>query len=252
VIKQALRSRTDLDAGWLSRAGKPTGFHYLSHTSLDAQNGIITDVYVTAANLNDFQPYIARIQEQKERFSLAIKEVEADRGYDYPEVHYGLSQLGITGYIPPADKPSCSTVMKVRELQYDQEADVYQCPAGNILKYTHMRNAGNRVHKVYASRARDCGRCLRRQECFGRTARNRIISRPLYQDLVEQNEKRAATKEYARVQKLRRTWCEGTFGLMKREHNLGKTYKRGRENVLEHCLFSALAINLKRMVKLLA
>lgn len=248
VIKQALRSRTDPDAGWLSRDGKPTGFHYLSHTSLDAQNGIVTDVYVTA----DFQPYIARIQEQKERFSLAIKEVGADRGYDYPEVHYGLSQLGITGYIPSADKPSCSTVMKVQEFQYDREADVYRCPAGNILKYTHIRSARNRVHKVYAARAKDCGRCPRRQECFGRTARNRIISRPLYQDLVEQNIKRAGTKEYTRVQKLRRTWCEGTFGLMKREHNLGKTYKRGRENVLEHCLLSALAINLKRMVKLLA
>lgn len=252
VIKRIVRSRTDPDAGLLSRPGKPTGFHYLNHTSLDAKNGIITDVHVTAANLNDFQPYIERIQVQRDKFSLAIQKVGADKGYDYAEVHYGLAKMGIIGYIPPANKPTCSDVMKVQEFSYNSEADVYQCPAGKMLKYTHLRSKGPRVHKVYAASSRDCGKCTRSKECFGKTARNRIIARPLYQELVEQNAERASTQEYVHIQKLRRIWCEGTFGLMKREHNLGMTYKRGRENVLEHCLFSALAMNLKRMVKLLA
>ncbi|RNB70993.1 hypothetical protein EDM55_09420 [Brevibacillus centrosporus] len=32
---------------------------------------------------------------------------------------------------------------------------------------------------------------------------------------------------------------------MKRAHNLAKTYKRGIRNTLEHCLSSALALNIK-------
>ncbi|PEJ57650.1 hypothetical protein CN692_12235 [Bacillus sp. AFS002410] len=36
---------------------------------------------------------------------------------------------------------------------------------------------------------------------------------------------------------------------MKTKHNLYKTYKRGIQKILEQCLFSAMGINLKRMVK---
>ncbi len=36
---------------------------------------------------------------------------------------------------------------------------------------------------------------------------------------------------------------------MKTKHNLFKNYKRGIQKILEECLFSALALNLKRMIK---
>lgn len=252
VMKKVVQSKTDPDAGLLKRPGKPSGFHYLSHTSLDAKNGIITDVHVTAANLNDFQPYIERIQIQKDKFSLLIQKTGADKGYDYPEVYYGLARMGITGYIPSATKNKSGKGIKPDKFHYDGETDTYQCPEGKSLKYTHINHRGNRLHKIYAASAKDCKNCIRRNECFGPASSKRTIIRTVYQELVEKNSSLASTQEYIRVQKLRRTWCEGTFGLMKREHNLGMTYKRGRLNVLEHCLFSALAINLKRMVKLLA
>ncbi|WP_373458904.1 hypothetical protein [Peribacillus sp. V2I11] len=38
---------------------------------------------------------------------------------------------------------------------------------------------------------------------------------------------------------------------MKIKHNLYKTYKRGIQKIHEQCLFSALALNLKRMVKVM-
>lgn len=252
VTKHVIKSTTDPDSGWLSRPGKPKGFHYLSHTSLDVKHGIITDVHVTAANINDFQPYVDRIRRQEERLGLKISKVGADRGYDYPEVHYGLAKRNITGYITPAEKPRSSNVIRPREFLYDEALDVYRCPVGKLLTFGHVRKAGSRLHRVYTASAKDCGGCPLRKTCFGSSARRRIISRPIFQDLVGGNTSRAGTCEYVRIQRLRRIWCEGTFALMKRQHNLGMTYKRGRENVLEHCLFSALAINLRRMVNLLA
>lgn len=252
VIKQVIKSTTDPDAGWLSRPGKPKGFHYLNHTSLDVEHGIITDIHVTAANINDFQPYVDRIKRQEEKLGLKINKVGADKGYDYPEVHYGLAKRDVIGYIAPAEKPRSSDVIRPCEFIYDEVHDLYRCPGGKLLKYKHVRKAGSRVHKVYAASAKDCGKCSLKETCFGSTARRRIISRPLFRDLVGLNASRVGTPEYIRIQRLRRIWCEGTFGLMKRQHNLGMTYKRGRENVLEHCLFSALAINLRRMVNLLA
>ncbi len=51
--------------------------------------------------------------------------------------------------------------------------------------------------------------------------------------------------------RLRKIWCEGNFSHQKANHNLRKTFKRGNEKVTEHCLLSACALNLKRLVKYL-
>jgi len=49
-------SVTDPGAGMLNRPGKPEGMHYLDHQSIDAKNGIIVDVAVTAGNVTDAAP----------------------------------------------------------------------------------------------------------------------------------------------------------------------------------------------------
>ena len=51
--------------------------------------------------------------------------------------------------------------------------------------------------------------------------------------------------------KKRQVWSEGNFSHQKANHNLRKTFKRGIEKVTEHCLLSAYALNLKRLVKYL-
>ena len=53
------------------------------------------------------------------------------------------------------------------------------------------------------------------------------------------------------MKRLRGIWAEGTFAALKREHNLAKAAKRGLQRVKEECLLSALALNLKRIVKAL-
>ncbi|MBP2627485.1 MAG: hypothetical protein H6Q68_2196 [Firmicutes bacterium] len=45
MIQKIVCSATDLDAGLLNRPGKPSGFHYLAHISVDIKYGIITDTY---------------------------------------------------------------------------------------------------------------------------------------------------------------------------------------------------------------
>ena len=47
----------------------------------------------------------------------------------------------------------------------------------------------------------------------------------------------------------RQIWCEGTFSIQKRFHNLTCVLRRGLEAAEDHCLLSATALNLKRMIK---
>jgi transposase len=69
--KIQIKSITDPETGYLGRPGKPKDFHYLNHQSQDSKYGIITDVYVTPGNVNDFISYIDRLKIQQEKFSCS-------------------------------------------------------------------------------------------------------------------------------------------------------------------------------------
>jgi hypothetical protein len=71
----------------------------------------------------------------------------------------------------------------------------------------------------------------------------------IFEAAVRQNHEEDGTPEHSRVLALRQIWCEGTFAAQKARHNLQRLYRRGLEAAEEHCLLSAMAINLKRMVR---
>jgi IS5 family transposase len=243
--------KTDPDSGVLKRPGKPFGPHYLAHTSIDTENGIIIDIHPSAGNINDCEPFIERLSVIQEKFNLDIKSAGADGGYDTTQIHHGLQTLKITGYICPTLTKSGYNSTSYREFTYDDENDAYICQNQKILYFTHQKHSGEQYYKVYSAKAKDCKVCPFREDCFGKTASKRTIERPIAHELLEANRIRSKTNEYKLVQKLRRVWCEGSFGTMKTKHKLHKTYKRGIEKILEQCLFSALALNLKRIVKVI-
>jgi len=82
--KETKVSRTDPDAGYLTREGKPQGFFYLDHRTVDGKHAIITDTHVTPANVHDSQPYLARLDRQRARFKLKFIAAGLDAGYFTP------------------------------------------------------------------------------------------------------------------------------------------------------------------------
>jgi hypothetical protein len=210
------------------------------------------DVHPSAGNINDCEPFVERLNVIQEKFDLDIKNVGADRGYDTTPIHHGLNTLEITGYISPIKYDNGFNATSYREFTYNTETDTYMCPNQKILTFTHLTKKENgNYHKTYSAKTKDCKVCPLREECFGKTGKKRTISRPIAHKLMEDNIQRTKTNEYKLFQKLRRVWCEGSFGTLKTKHNLYKTYKRGIEKILEQCLFAALALNLKRMIKVI-
>ena len=63
------------------------------------------------------------------------------------------------------------------------------------------------------------------------------------------NKQKYETAEYLCMMRLRKIWSEGTFAVLKREHNLNTIKKRGIHKTSEECLLSAASLNLKRMIK---
>jgi IS5 family transposase len=79
--KEIKVSRTDAESGYMVRDGKPKGFFYLDHRTVDGKHAIITDTHVTPANVHDSVPYLNRLDRQRERFGFQVEAVGLDAGY---------------------------------------------------------------------------------------------------------------------------------------------------------------------------
>ncbi len=100
-MKETKVSRTDPDSGYMVRDGKPKGFFYLDHRTVDGRHAIITDTHVTPANVHDSIVYLERLDRQRQRFDLHVGAVWARRGLCHGRHCQGLEDreiLGVTGY----------------------------------------------------------------------------------------------------------------------------------------------------------
>lgn len=242
-------SRTDPEAGHMKRLGKPQGQYYLSHQTVDCDHGVILGVTVTPGDVHDSVPYLDHL-EQIHRNVLPIRTATADAAYDFPLAHRELEKLGIIFCVRPQPFADRTEVEFKRDaFVYDEARDLYRCPNGKELRVKGLyRSASGLYWEYWADRA-DCRSCPLRTKCLSekdkRGARKLLDTyfRPtVRRDLARQNE-----PDY--LDALR--WCEGSFAAQKWGNNLTRVLQRGLEAAEDHCLLSATALNLKRMIKLM-
>ncbi len=103
--------------------------------------------------------------------------------------------------------------------------------------------------RCYQVQGDTCRHCKQNSTCFKQTGiRRRILGSSCYPAFYRGHE-RIGSDTYWHMMRLRKIWAEGSFSVLKREHCLSKVRKRGIPAVTEECLLSAMALNLKRMVK---
>lgn len=250
VLVERTVSATDPEAGLLNRPGKPQGMHYLDHQSIDAKNGIIVDVAVTPGNVNDATPYLDRIDHMRENIGLPIEAVGVDSGYDIGLVHQELSENNIEVYTPKNDEePSYKAELTKEDFQYNEADDVFICPAGNLLPLKRLQRGEGYIGREYRSNPRDCNNCPMREKCITPSQKSRRVNVSIFDAAFRRNHKKDGTPEHKRALVLRQIWSEGTFAAQKARHSLSRLNRRGLMAAEEHCLMSAIAVNLKRMVK---
>lgn len=249
--KTVIESTTDPDCGYINQERKK-GYGYLTEMTTDTENGIILGVDCYPANRRESDIILEHIEKLQENTGVSIDKLALDAGYDVGAVHRGLELLGITGYV------SCinfsNDVLK-RDLKYLKDADCFECTAGKHIKFTKLvykKTTQNyyRLYRMPATERKDCRACKHFKDCVFAHSEPRICASAFYPALYR-NRERYGSIAYRAMKRLRGIWAEGTFAVLKREHNLSKAKKRGILRVYEECLLSALALNLKRMVKAL-
>jgi transposase len=247
--KETKVSRTDPDSGYMVRDDKPTGFFYLDHRTVDARYSIITDTHVTPASVHDSQPYLARLDRQRERFGFHVQAVGLDAGYFTPAICQGLEERGIDGvmgYRTPNHKPG---FFYKRDFGYDRYREEYTCPQGQVLRYSTTNRAG---YQEFRSDPARCGACPVRARCTTSANHVKVVIRHVWERAKQRVDARRLTDWGKAIYKRRKETVERSFADAKQLHGHRYARMRGLRKVAEQCLLGAAAQNIKKIALLVA
>ncbi len=183
--KESKVSRTDPQSGYMVRDGKPKGFFYLDHRTVDEKLGIITDTHTTPATVHDSIPYLERLDRQRQRFDLDVKAVGLDAGYATAGIAKGLEDreiLGVTGY---RRLPHRKGFLPKRNYHYEADIDAYRCPEGQLLPYATTDRHG---YRHYRSDPDKCRSCPLLASCTSNAKHQKTVTRHVWQDARERTD----------------------------------------------------------------
>jgi transposase len=247
--KEIKVSRTDADSGYMVRDGKPKGFFYLDHRTVDGRHAIITDTHVTPANVHDSVPYLGRLDRQRERFNFSIRAVGVDAGYAAAAITQGLEErniYGVIGYRTPTHRDG---YFYKREYRYDEKLDVYICPNGQLLPYRTTNREG---YRQYHSDADKCRSCPVRHKCTQSSNATKVVTRHVWESSRERMDQHRLNRVGKRIYKRRKETVERSFADAKQLHGHRYARMRGLTRVQQQCLLAATAQNIKKIALLLS
>ena len=250
AVKQTKVSTTDPDAGYMVREGKPKGFFYLDHRTVDGKLGIITDTFATPANVHDSIVYLSRLDRQKQRFELDVGAVGLDAGYATAGIAKGLEErgiLGVTGYRRPA--PPKDGMMPKKAFTYEANEDGYRCPQGQLLRYATTDRTG---YRHYKSDPAICRTCPLLASCTSNAKAERTITRHVWQEARERADAYRLMPWGKRIYKRRKETVERSFADAKQLHGHRYARFRGLNRVAIQCLLAAAAQNIKKIALAMA
>jgi len=231
------------------RDGKPKGFFYLDHRTVDGRHAIITDTHVTAANVHDSVPYLGRLDRQRERFGFNIRAVGVDAGYAAAAITQGLEErniYGVIGYRTPTHRDG---YFYKREYRYNEKLDVYICPNGQLLNYRTTNREG---YRQYHSDPDQCRNCPVRHKCTQSSTATKVVTRHVWEASRERMDQHRLSRVGKRIYKRRKETVERSFADGKQLHGHRYARMRGLTRVQQQCLLAATAQNIKKIALLMS
>jgi hypothetical protein len=226
---------------------------YLGHGVsyvMDNQSRVIVGADQNLPNRNaDAVAAIKLVSRLKWAYKLKPRTLGADKGYATGEVVHWLSEQEVLAHVPIMDNRGRNEngIYPIEQFHYDAEKDQFICPQGKGLRYWGIHKH-SRQH-VYRASPSDCRQCPVKQQCTRSTYRS--LSYHIYESDLAEARKLTKTCGY-RISQIMRKRVEELFGEAKECMGLGRMKFRGALFVREQVLLTAMAQNIKRMVRLLS
>lgn len=248
-----LLSLHDRDA----RTGKHGDYFdgYLLDLSLDADSELITAVEVLPGNGDEAADAQGLIEQEEAAQGNDVAQLSMDRIGYRGTLLQALSEdpagPQVEVFVPPIERTNPPPDLFSPDLfTLDETGEELRCPAG---QRTRTRTRESRDHGwQYRFRASQCRGCPLRAHCLKPTSRGgRRVGKNDYEAQYRAANARAQTEQYREV----RRWhprIERKLAELIRWHNGRRVRYRGRPRVKIQYWLTALVVNCKRIVKLLA
>ena len=240
-----MQSTTDPDSGQQSRDGKPDGFHYSEHRTVDSAHNVIVNVHVEPANINDVTPMPEILNEIEARLGKLPKYMGLDAGYHNAWIAHLLETKGIQGVIGYRRHTHSGEHYGKYRFRYDPFFDAYICPEHQHLYWKTTTREG---YRQYFCSAKTCSACPRRAECFGKSMTRRMVERHVWQDALDDVIAFTRSGIGSRIYSWRKETIERSFAEAKVNHGLRYARMLGIKNMREQCFLTAAVQNIKRLV----
>jgi transposase len=183
--------------------------------------------------------------------TLGVKEIKvlADKGYYSTNDLVECETNHIETYVPKQKYTGsiANPDFQADKFQYDQEQDVYLCPAGQMLYPGRIREVNEVKYQDYKN-YRACRDCPLKEQCT-KAKKGRTISRNLAQPLLDEIDRR--TQENRQLYRQRQMIVEHPFGTIKRTWGYSYFLTRGLDSVSAENKLHMLAYNLRRVINIL-
>jgi transposase len=242
-------SLTDPQAAWVARKNTDPFFAYDANYLIDNKVGIIVDAEGTRANRKvEIAITETMIERVKNRFDLQPRRLAGDTVYGAVRMLKWLVDRQITPHIPVWDKSARSDGTFSRaDFVFDQTRNLYICPNGKLLYTTGTVIDGGTLR--YRASKIDCDVCVFKVRCCPNTPA-RQVPRDLHEDARDVARALAKTEAFAQSRRERKK-VEMCFAHMKRIFKLDRLRLRGLSGAKDEVLLTAIAQNLRRLVKFL-
>jgi len=243
-------SPSDPAAQWTGAMRGPAFFAYSDNYLIDVKFGIIMDVEASRA-IRQAEVSAARtmVKRTEQRFDIKPERLAGDTAYGSgANLDWLVNEAKIAPHIPVVDKSKREDGTFSREdFTFDQERNVYICPAGKVLTTTgKVATDGETLY--YRAKTRDCRGCLLKSQCCPKAPLRRI-QRSIYEQARDVARALAKTQAFDRSRRDRKR-VEMLFAHLKRIFRLGRLRLRGPCGAQFEFTLAAIAQNLRRLAKL--
>ena len=246
-------SKTDPDARLLSK-GDQTIAGYNVQSVVDDKHMLIAGSEVV--NRSDAGHLHVMAKAVKDALDVKALQVLADEGYYNSEDLKACEDDGITAYVPIHEgnrKLEKQGRFPGKDFSYDASADVYRCPAGELLHPTKKpwTNASGRVEVRYLSSKMSCDACPMRARCIAPEAKIRSVSRWEHEGVLDRHRARMASEGTSQLMCRRSAIVEHPFGTLKCRAGYQHFLVRGFDKVRGEWSLMALCYNFTRVLNIL-
>ena len=245
-------SKTDPDARLLVKSGQGVAGYNVQSVVDEKHKLIVASEVVNDSS--DVGQLHAMARAAKDALEAETLQALADEGY------YSSTQLkaceddGITAYVPVPERNGRLEKQGrfgLRQFRYDSAADVYYCPAGQLLRPINgqWQNTSGRTEIRYASRPKACQSCPLKARCLSPKAVTRTIRRWEHEDVLDRH--RARMQGADELMRRRSAIVEHPFGTIKCRAGYRHFLVRGFDKVRGEWSLMALCYNFTRVLNIL-